>query len=396
MPAKPVPAKPVAAKPVPAKPVAAKPVPAKPAAAKPVPAKPAAAKPVPAKPVAAKPVAAKPVAAKPVAAKPGSPKAVKPAAGKAATKKAAARKPAKAGPERAASASTTRDSAVKPTVRSTADSAEPAAASAPEIRRPSWGLTADQQIAIRNQSSRADAKNLAAARFAAASRALKSLDLEVDKAPPAPAGLAAGPAATGASDLGATAEAKAGPAPATGVPSDALLEVKPPIQRSDPGHIGERLVIFGDRVELHDRNDRVRQVISGDDIVDVVVHKRFAGATVTVESLDGSSIVAKGLSPDKAEKVRDIIQRRTRQTGPATRDRQRSLQDEPLEAVAPGLPTAMPPQPSIDVEDLMSKLVALKAAGILTDVELAEKRALVARLAAGESLPQATAATTAT
>jgi hypothetical protein len=131
-------------------------------------------------------------------------------------------------------------------------------------------------------------------------------------------------------------------------------------------------VIFSDRVELHDRSDKVRQVINGDDIIDVVVHKRFTGATVTVESIDGSSIVAKGLNPDKAERVREIIQRRTRQAKPADPDRPRPPVAEPAEAV--------------DTNDLLAKLKDLHAAGILTDAELAQKTELVARLAAGQPL----------
>jgi hypothetical protein len=160
-------------------------------------------------------------------------------------------------------------------------------------------------------------------------------------------------------------------------PSAALLEVKPPTLTTDPAHIGERLVIFGDRVELHDRSDKVRQVINGDDIIDVVVHKRFTGATVTVESIDGTSIVAKGLNPEKAERVREIIQRRTRQAKPANPDR-------PRPPVAPG--GAVP----INAEDLLTKLKDLHAAGILTDAELAQKTTLVTRLATGHPLAAST------
>jgi len=366
-PAEPVPAEPVAAKPVPTKPVAAKPVPAKPVAAKPVPAKP-----VPAKPVAAKPVPAKPVPAKPVPAKPVAPGAAK--GGQASG--AAPRQPAAATADPAASG--------------TSAQVQPKIDDADEIRRPSWGLSADQQIAIRNQSSRADARVQAAARFAAANRALKALEAEgasehseTDELPtqksPIPGPTTTAPTASTASSD------KIGPAPsATKSSPDSvgpLLEVKPPPLSADAGHIGERLVIFGDRVELHDRSDNVRQVIMGDDIVDVVVHKRFTGATITVESIDGSSIVAKGLSPDKAEKVREIIQRRTRQTAPVSPDRPRPSR---VEDTAPsGTPVAETATPAIDTADLLSKLDALHQAGVLTDAELAAKKSLVERLGDG-------------
>jgi hypothetical protein len=294
-------------------------------------------------------------------------------------------------------------------------------------------MTPDQQIAVRDRASKADARAQASARRAAATRALAGLDVELaglhrelpaePATAPAPAATATAivttPAAPPAAEPATPATTTPTPTVATATaPTDAtvtatstepptptasdsttepttepttdpaseptaaadasevdmaaaLLEVKPPTLTTDPAHIGERLVIFGDRVELHDRSDKVRQVINGDDIIDVVVHKRFTGATVTVESIDGSSIVAKGLNPDKAERVREIIQRRTRQTKPANPDRAR-----PAVAAAP----------TIDADDLIDKLKALHAAGVLTDAELAQKTAAVQQLAAGHPL----------
>ncbi|MEZ5141561.1 MAG: hypothetical protein R2726_03445 [Acidimicrobiales bacterium] len=95
-----------------------------------------------------------------------------------------------------------------------------------------------------------------------------------------------------------------------------MLEVKPSPLNTDVSHVGDRLVIFNDRVEMHDRNDRVRQVIRGDDITDVVVQRKFTGASVTVESITGDVMVAKGLRPDQAEEVKAVIQRRTGRATP--------------------------------------------------------------------------------
>ncbi|MCX7620540.1 MAG: hypothetical protein N2037_06810 [Acidimicrobiales bacterium] len=370
---------------VPGTSVGSRPAPAAPApdaAPPPAPAKPVAAKLAPAKPVPAVPVAAKPAPAKPVAAK------------------SAPAKPAK-------SASTeTAPPMADPLVRHTA------------------GMTPEDQIAIRDAASRQDAQVLAPARAAAALRALKSLGAEIqtastpsDKtavrtASPAtasPASTKAGsetsagdtPAVSGPSSPSSTGSQASPPAhdvaptspntdqgrAQTGdrepeTPTGALLEVKPSPLSTDIDRIGERLVIFNDRVELRDRNDRVRQVIKGDDITDVVVHRKFTGAWVTVESLDGTSIVAKGLRPDQAEEIRTIIQRRTRQARPAPKDRPKptvALGTEPTPAKS-ATPTR------IDAEELIAKLVDLHEAGILTTEELETKKALVARLAASEPL----------
>jgi hypothetical protein len=191
------------------------------------------------------------------------------------------------------------------------------------------------------------------------------------------------------------AAAKTGPAPAAAqtegverehaTPADALLEVKPSPLNTDIDRIGERLVIFNDRVELRDRNDRVRQVIKGDDITDVVVHRKFTGATVTVESLDGTSIVAKGLRPDQAEEVRTIIQRRTRQSRPASSNRATPTRAASSSPKASSEASATPVK-AIDAADLIAKLIDLHEAGVLTTEELEEKKALVARLANAEPL----------
>lgn len=316
------------------------------------------------------------------------------------------------------------------------------------------GRSPEEQIAIRNRTSQQDAKLLSNARSAAASRALASLRSQIqaelatipapqmaspDEAPPppvppgmpAPAAKAAPtpakapatpPAAAAATSAkaptpkaptqGAKSPAAAGKGTGTTGPSTAstgaagdagptidrtpattsqgetpLMEVKPSPMASDIDRIGERLVIFADRVELHERSGRVRQSISGDQIADVVVARRFTGHVVTVEAGDGTTLQAKGLRPEQAEEIRDLIMRRTRRTGPAP-DRP----DRPAGAPTPGAPAAAGARPaSFDTKGLLAKLDDLHRAGVLTDAELAEKRAVVASLARGERLaPTAT------
>jgi hypothetical protein len=307
----------------------------------------------------------------------------------------------------------------------------------------SGGLSPDLQIKVRNEQSRRDAAVLFDARKSAASRALGNISslIEHEKATPereqretgaARAATAASPdpevPAPGRSSTPTAPKSKgkmgrvikaarpgsedavAGPAesldrgaaevadrppvvvPDEPTPSDPpLLEVKQGTLAADIEHIGERLVIFNDRVELHDRSDRVRQVIAGGDIADVVVHKKFTGSTVTVESGTGESIVAKGLKPEQADEIRSVILKRTRAgvpsgtapiaAGPARSERTRVESCEPIV-------DARDPRPVTPAEaaGLVAKLEDLHRAGVLTDAELAEKKALVERLAQGETL----------
>ncbi len=138
------------------------------------------------------------------------------------------------------------------------------------------------------------------------------------------------------------------------------------------------LIVFKDRVELHDRVGAVRQTIRGDQITDVVVQKKFTGSAVTVESIDGTMIVAKGLRPEQAEEVRDLILRRTRRGDNPPQTRPTRPQSTP--------PSVGPRQRTLEVTELLRKLDDLHAAGILTDAELEEKRALVAHVAEGAPL----------
>ena len=195
------------------------------------------------------------------------------------------------------------------------------------------------------------------------------------------------------------------PAPSAGVP---LLEVKPSQMFTDTQHLGERLAIFTDRIELRDRADRVRQMIPAAEITNVVVHKRFTGSTVTVECRDAEPIIAKGLKPDQADEIRALILKRTREGAAAAAAPLSSAPERPAQSAAPTRPAPAPApvgrpapeptpppraEPSINQVDLVAKLAALRDAGILTDAEYRDKVTLVARLATGATLASTSSST---
>jgi hypothetical protein len=277
---------------------------------------------------------------------------------------------------------------------------------------PNEGLTPDQQIARRNQASRADASILAAKRAQAASRALGLLKPEIAAnrtapvierpapAAPAPAPTLA-PAPAPAPELRApetpTMPAPAAAPPKVPVPSrpsrpeptvttaapaahagatSPLLEVATSPLGADLEHLGDRLAIFVDRVELRDRLDRVRRSIPGGDIVDVSVEKRPHSATLTVESAAGPGIAAKGLRPDQADEARRLILDKTRPPRLAERNGD----------TTPATTRPAPAPPAVDAAGLRAKLADLHHAGVLTDDEYRQKLLLVGRLAGGEPL----------
>ena len=341
---------------------------------------------------------------------------------KASVKKAAVVKPA-------TKASATKPSTVKAPTANT-QAAKPAAAKSPAgaandgpSKRssdldiggvPGLAPSPDVQILQRNQSSAADAAFLATARANAATRALGTLQAQIEEElaksgrgsvtadtptakPPAATTAAAKSAAPGARpaaaaasrDGDATKTADEGATIERGGRSSSgrdtvLMSVKPSPVAQDLDRLGDHLVILDDRVELRDRNDKPRRVILGDHIADVVIAKKLTGAMITVESGDGDTIQLKGLRPDQAEEIKALIMRRTRRKGPAP---QREAGVGVSEGAAPRTTrTSRPRLPASIADDLVSKLEDLHRAGILTDAELAEKKALVARAQAGEQL----------
>ena len=187
--------------------------------------------------------------------------------------------------------------------------------------------------------------------------------------------------------------------------ADLLIEMRTSPLGADIDHIGDRLLVFIDRVELRDRNDRIRQVLPGEDITDVVVQRKFTGAVLAVESGSGESIVTRGLKPEQADQARLLIHKRTRAGRPVTP----KSTDKPREHQRPNPSVNGPKPPDVSAPsadavaaaaarlailnrdrlneaDLLRKLADLHRAGVLTDIEFEEKIALVGRLVSGETL----------
>ncbi len=262
------------------------------------------------------------------------------------------------------------------------------------------GLTPLEQIERRNQASRADASVQAAQRAAAASRALGFLQAQIDadraeiaatkvepELTPPPAAAPSTPAAP-APKAAPRPTPKPEPVPVPEPVDEAapLLEVKTSPLGADLEHLGDRLAIFVDRVELRDRLDRVRNSIKGVDIVDVVVNKRLTGAVVTIESVHGAGIAAKGLRPDQADEARQLILDKTRPARLAGRNGDNETDASTVAAPEPVTTSPAPATPKVDAVALRSKLADLHNAGVLTHDEYQQKLLVVRRLANGETL----------
>lgn len=181
-----------------------------------------------------------------------------------------------------------------------------------------------------------------------------------------------------------------------------LIELATSPLGADIDHIGDHLLVFGDRVELHDRNGRVRQTLDGSQITDVVVQRRFTGAVLSVEGGNGEVITTKGIKPEQADQARSLILKRTRQgrptlTGPAggrapaRSNRHDTGTDEPIGAETPEASTpagrlAILNRGRLNEADLLRKLADLHRVGVLSDAEFESKIALVGRLVGDDPL----------
>lgn len=344
----------------------------------------------------------------------------KPAAKKPSTRSTTA-KPATTGrsgsKSRTASGKTATDKTAARTATGTPAAGTPAPRR-PVPANPNEGMSPWEQIERRNAASRADAAALADRRFVAATRALGTLQEQIERELATQAAEPRLPAGGGPAKAGATGKAnRAGPttppakkadavpasvspaasgpksttepaappaAKAEGPDAAPLLEVKPSALSTDLEHLGDRLAIFNDRVELRDRHDNVRQSVKGDEITDVVVHRRLTGVVLSIEGVDGPIIVAKGLRPEQAEESRLLILKKTRPKGPVTR----AARPDPGPTTSTACPPAAPaaPRAPVNEAELLRKLGDLHRAGILTVEEYQDKIELVGRLVRGEDL----------
>ncbi len=276
----------------------------------------------------------------------------------------------------------------------------------------------DDQIRQRDAASRQDAIAQAPARFMAASRALRLLaeadesETTAPRAPepaPEPRATAAarsavqdtlteatstasrppvGPAAPSAPPRGPARPATSAPDPPSNPPEIPLIELRTSPLGAEIDHLGDRLLVFADRVERRDRTDRVRQTLRGDDIVDVVIQRKFTGAVLSVESAS-ETIVTRGIKPEQADQARALIHRQTRNgRPPQPRDSTVSPDVAPstVPDVVPSAQLSIGNRQRINEADLLRKLADLHRAGVLSDSEFEAKIALVGRLVSGESI----------
>jgi hypothetical protein len=134
-----------------------------------------------------------------------------------------------------------------------------------------------------------------------------------------------------------------------------VMELRPTVLATDIDRIGDQLVVMKDRLELRDRHNGLRRTLALAAISDVQVQRRLTSAVLVVSTGNATDLVIKGLRPEAAEAAREAI----------------------LELRSVDIPT--PAQ--IDERALMRAIVELHRAGVLDDTELAEKTALVARMA---------------
>ncbi len=134
-----------------------------------------------------------------------------------------------------------------------------------------------------------------------------------------------------------------------------VMELRPTVLATDIDRLGDQLVVMRDRLELRDRHNGLRRTLALADITDVQVQRRLTSAVLLVSTRNGTDMAIKGLRPEAAEAARDAILKLR--------------------------PVAMPVLAQLDERSLMRAIVELHRAGVLDDDELAEKTALVSRMA---------------
>jgi len=291
-----------------------------------------------------------------------------------------------------------------PTGRGEANAAASAIQRADQLAAAAADVDHDETLAAqldaRDRSSAEDARSQAAPRRAAAAKALAHLRGDAATAEPAPPGppetaeptvpngeSMSPPSAGGAGDLAAaplpgTATRDDGPptcepvpvptgGPAAVVaqvfgaaaadqgsaPSTApLLELRPSTLGAGVEQLGDRVLVYDDRVEHRDRHGGLRRTMTRRDVTEVLVHRRLTGTVLEIHSRSGLPLVLKGIRPDAADEARRL-----------------------LIAMAPG--PGVDTRPAFDEGTLLRKLVDLHRAGVLDEHELAAKTEVVARLA---------------
>jgi hypothetical protein len=115
-----------------------------------------------------------------------------------------------------------------------------------------------------------------------------------------------------------------------------FMEVRGSALGTDIDRIGEKILIFADRVELRDRGNTVKQTIAYGELAGVTIQKKIMGPTLLVQSRSGATMTAKALRPETATGAKAMIEKHAR----------RRLEGTPGAEVLLDTPTAAPPPPS--------------------------------------------------
>ena len=158
-----------------------------------------------------------------------------------------------------------------------------------------------------------------------------------------------------------------------------FMEIKGSALATDLDRLGERVLIFSDRVELRDRSNNTRQVVSYDMLASVDVVRKLMGPSLVITGMDGTTITAKALRPELASGAKAMIDKH------AERFRGETVQVTAApapaqESKAPQPPTETPaPERNKPTHKavLLGMLEELHAAGVLSSEELETKKALI-------------------
>lgn len=137
-----------------------------------------------------------------------------------------------------------------------------------------------------------------------------------------------------------------------------LFEVKTSAIGGDVDRAGSRLLVYADRVALIDERRRSGGTVSIRELDRMRVRRRLTSVTVELGSVDGKVLELKGVRPSAADELRRLLA---------------SLKLELMPLENPSTPTA----------SVLRNLNALAAMGLLTQDELAEKRAILSRQSVG-------------
>lgn len=172
-----------------------------------------------------------------------------------------------------------------------------------------------------------------------------------------------------------------------------FMEVRGSALGTDIERIGEKILIFADRVELRDRGNTIRQTIPYDQLARVVIQKRIMGPTLLIESTTGETVTAKALRPELATGAKAMIEKHARRfVGAAAGEPALAMASAPAPTAAAGDPAPAtvelraggPPARLPHKHVLAAMLDELHAAGVLDAREHAEKLALLESLSPGD------------